>query len=46
VRYRIVTAEANRDHTVDLVWSNGKTARVDFKPIIGKGDGAPQSAAA
>jgi hypothetical protein len=37
VRYRIVTAQANDDHTVDLVWSNGEAARVDFKPIIGKG---------
>jgi hypothetical protein len=37
VRYRIVSAVANADHTIDLTWSNGKSARVDFKPMIGKG---------
>ena len=37
MRYRIVSAQANEDHTIDLVWSNDKRARVDFKPIIGKG---------
>jgi Protein of unknown function (DUF2442) len=37
VRYRIISATANRDHTVDLAWSNGRRARVDFQPIIGQG---------
>jgi hypothetical protein len=37
VRYRIISARANQDHTVDLAWSNGKRARIDFKPIIGEG---------
>jgi hypothetical protein len=37
VRYRITSATANRDHSVDIVWSNGKRARVDFKSIIGTG---------
>jgi hypothetical protein len=37
VRYRITSATANLDHTVDLAWSNGRSARIDFKPIIGRG---------
>ena len=37
MRYRIVTAVAKSDLTVDLAWSNGKQASVDFKSIIGKG---------
>ncbi len=37
MRYRIVSATANADQSVDLAWSNGKQARIDFKPIIGKG---------
>jgi hypothetical protein len=37
MRYRIISAIANPDHTVDLAWSNGRNSRVDFKPIIGKG---------
>lgn len=37
MRYRITSATANKDHTVDLTWSNGRSARVDFKPIVGNG---------
>jgi hypothetical protein len=37
VRYRITSATANRDHSVEIIWSNGKRAWIDFKPIIGRG---------
>ena len=35
--YRIETAQAHRDLTVTIGWSDGVTANVDLSPVIAKG---------